>query len=151
MTDSKPAHISSPTRPPERLFWLGVAFLALSLLGWARLQQSIATWEVLAGVMRPALLFYLAASGAAWGLVGLAPALGLLLRWRRVKPVASAVAVIFPAAYWLDRLLLSRSPERLANGWFMLGATVIWLGYVGVVLYSRATRLFLEGRYEQTG
>jgi hypothetical protein len=139
----------SPRRVPagaggHRDFWvsaLAVIFFLLAAAGWLRVQQTIEHWDLLAewGIWPGPL--YNALSGVAWGAVGLPAAWGLWFRQKWAPRFIWIAALFYPAIFWLDRLLIAQSPEA-RTGWpFWLVATLLWLGYILVVLRSRAAHL----------
>ena len=117
---------------------LAVIFLLLAAAGWLRAQQAIEHWDLLvAWWIWPGPL-YNALSGAAWGVVGLPAAWGLWFRPRWAVRITWMAAWFYPVVFWLDRLLIAHSPEA-RTGWpFWLAATLLWLGYVFIVLRTRA-------------
>jgi hypothetical protein len=67
-------------RFPLSLIFLMLGFLVVSVYGWLRLQQSLVLWEILSLIeIRPGPA-YLAASGAAWGIVGLVTVIALFFK-----------------------------------------------------------------------
>ncbi len=111
-----------------RVVWYAIA--VLSLAGWLRLWLSVVNWYWLANVagVFPG-PFYLAVTGALWGLVGLATLLWVLLRrCRRVLVTFSAI-LFFALTYWLDRLFFAQVGGVGENVTFAVGITLLGLLY----------------------
>ncbi|MCL4559775.1 MAG: hypothetical protein M1281_04055 [Chloroflexi bacterium] len=124
-------------------FWvrlLAVGFLFLALMGWLRFQQALESWNLLSQLGAWPGPLYIAAGGAAWGLVGLPPAWGL---WtgRDWGPLAALLAgLFFPLTYWIDRLIAQQVSQSFTNWPFALGVTAAWMIFIFVVLARRWTR-----------
>ena len=140
---SPSAQTETSTPRPSLLKLLQSVFLGLSVLGWVRLGQALAGWNLQVELLGRPLVYYLVLSGLLWGLLGLLVA-GLL--WRRSElaiPAAWAGSILFPLAFWLERFLLVRSPEDWSNWPFMLGLTLLWLLLAVVTLARRQTQAYL--------
>ena len=122
---------------------LVVIFLLLATAGWLRFQQALANWSLLASLgIWPGPL-YLVLGGAAWGVVGLPAAVTLWLGRRGSLRLTWIAAWFYPLTFWVDRLFFSPAPEA-RTGWpFWLGASLVWLGYVFIVMRSQAVRRYL--------
>jgi hypothetical protein len=94
---------------------LFVAFLIQSWMGWLRLFASLNQWGLLTSYGAHPGPLYLAISGGAWGMAGLAAALGLWFRWRWAAWAVRVIVIVSSAWYWVDRIVLGVSPERLTN------------------------------------
>jgi len=133
-------------RRPGRSFnlWvLALGLLASAMAGFLRLQAALYAWDVLTHLgLQPGPL-YAALSGAIWGIVSLAAALGLLLR-QRWAPVFTRFGVAGMALfYWADRLLFTRSPDGQINAPFAAVMTAILVFYAfGVLALDRQKRFF---------
>jgi hypothetical protein len=123
---------------------LAVIFLLLAAAGWLRFQQSIANWDLLVSWGTWPGPLYMAISGAAWGMAGLPAAWGLWLGRNWAVRLVWIAAGFYPLTFWLDRLFFARGPEARTGWSFWLGVTVLWLGFVWVVLFSRTARRYLE-------
>jgi len=125
------------------LWLLALGLLITSLTGWLRLQFVINAWDFLnqTGVLPGPL--YQAIMGGVWGLAGLVCAAGLLLRQRWAPPVTRITVVWLAAWYWLDSLMLTRSPDTLDNWPYMLVLTLIGVIFTLLVLaLNRQKRFF---------
>jgi hypothetical protein len=131
-----------PGRPLELILLAG-GFLVVSVFGWLRVQQALLTWNWLLQVLPTHSPAYLVFSGAAWGLGGSACALGLWLRLKMILHFTRAAACTLALWYWIERLLLTRSPQGWINWPFSLALTVICLVFVFAVLaHPRQKRFF---------
>ncbi|HZW03700.1 MAG TPA: hypothetical protein VFF68_07230 [Anaerolineaceae bacterium] len=126
--------MSLTARLPRPIQLLMIGLGTLSLTGWFRLWQALVFWRELAAVeLRPGPA-YLAASGAALGILGAAAA------WRLAKRRAGAPSfvrlVVLGAAllYWAERLLFTRSAGGYANLPFSIMLTVLALVYTFTAL-----------------
>ena len=126
------------------LILLTAGFLVVSAFGWLRMQQALLTWNWLLQVLPAPSPAYLVVSGAAWGLVGLACVLGLWLRIRKAPLLTRAAACILALWFWIERLLLTRSPQGWINWPFSLAATVICLVFVFAVLAHPHQKRFFD-------
>jgi hypothetical protein len=108
---------------------LAAGFLYLTILGWSRMQQALLDWDLLVSLgARPGPL-YLAASGAAWGVLGLA-AVALVFIPRDLARLAIFFAALAMALWhWADFLFLTRAAEMMGNWPFSLAMTVLGLLY----------------------
>jgi hypothetical protein len=143
-----PPKNSHPSRHPGRSFVLWVLILGLlasALDGFLRTQAAIYSWDVLTQLGLTPGPLYAALSGAVWGIVSLAAALGLLRR-RRWAPVFTRLGVAGLALwYWIDRLFLTRAPDAAVNTPFAAGATVVLVFYaLGVLSLEQQKKFFKE-------
>jgi hypothetical protein len=136
----------SRTRRPGRSFnlWvLALGLLASAFAGFLRLQAAVYAWDVLTHLgLQPGPL-YAALSGAIWGIVSLAAALGLLLRLRWA-PVFTRFGVAGLAlVYWADRLLFTHSADGQINAPFAAAATVVLVFFaLGVLSLDKTKKFF---------
>jgi hypothetical protein len=110
---------------------IGLAFLCASILGWLRLIQTLHDWSILVQLGAVPGPFYVAVSGAVWGLAGLPAAWGV---WRRTSwssLTGLGVGLFLAVSFWADRLAFS-SQSGFQNWPFALGVTLLWL----VILFS---------------
>jgi hypothetical protein len=122
--------VQRPT--PFYLHVLTAGLLFLSIWGWLRLQQSIYEqgWmDLIAVQVSPV---YTAITGAVCGAAGLASAFGLWLRQRWAVTVTVITVSSFSLWYWLDRILLSKSPAP--NTIFSVVTTLLCLIYTALAL-----------------
>jgi hypothetical protein len=125
---SRQAH-PKPKRPlPVTLIlWI----LALwSLLGWLRFAQTVAERELIIRLVGPGLHAYLLLAGLAWGMLALPVLWGVLRRASWAPVLLAAAGVLYPAFYWIERLLLWQDPAARRNWPFMLLLTALWFGLV---------------------
>jgi len=129
-------------RRPFLIWLIFILFLVLGWLGVVRVWQAVAEWNWLAGYGLRVSPLYLAASGAAWAVAGLLPAIGIWFR-RRWSLWGGRVAVILAAGmYWADRLVFAVSPSDRANLFFAAGLTAFLVFYVLGVFSLPATRQY---------
>ncbi|MEN4041740.1 MAG: hypothetical protein ROW52_14780 [Anaerolineaceae bacterium] len=133
-----------PRKRPNRSFpvlLLVLGLFWLSLSGWLRFQQSLALWDVLVRIEISPGPLYLAISGVAWGMLGLAGGLGVFF----IKPWAvrwtNALVLFLATWFWLDRLVWVRSEAAQVNNLFMAFMTVAALVYTYVVTRKMARTL----------
>ena len=122
---------------PFRILLLCLIFAGLAVFGVIRVQQSLQTWTLsatLAGFYFP---IYALVSGAFWSLAGIIGLVGLWTRQRWASTGAWGAAIFYPAAYWLEKIAVLKSPTRFTNWPFAAGVTVFWLLFVFVVLNMR--------------
>ena len=139
---------------PRRSFWLkmlAAGLLLISLIGWLRLQQSVANWQTLSQIGEIPGPLYLALTGAAIGTGGLVCAVGVWLRHAWAFWLTRGFVVAWQAWSWVDRLWLARSDTALSNWPFALGATVLILGYVFAALAEEERRLYESWRSGNRG
>lgn len=144
--ESNPAETGLPpaSKRPGRPFALKlliVDLLFFSWMGWVRFQQALVDWTWLQSLPVAPDPLYLAASGAVWGLLGLAAGLGLWLRRGWSIGLARITAAWIALSYWLERLLLGRAPETQVNLPFALTLTALALFYTFGVLSLPRRRL----------
>lgn len=127
--------MSEHTSPDGRYrrYLLGLGFLYLSILGWSRLRQGIVAWDLLREVGITPGPLYLVLGGLAWGVLGLAGAVFVLLRRPWSGRAAFAAALAFALSYWLDFLILTSAAEMMVNWPFALGMTAGGLLYAAWV------------------
>jgi hypothetical protein len=138
---------STPQKPAGRtweLKLLAASFLVVSVFGWLRMQQVLATWDWLQQVLTMPSPAYLVFSGALWGLAGAACALALWLRMQIAPLLARTAACALAAWYWIERILLTRSPQGWVNWPFSLAFTVVSLAFVFSVLAHPRQKRFFE-------
>jgi hypothetical protein len=121
---------------------LAFGFLAASAFGWLRMVQAIVTWNWLEQIIPMPSPAYLAFSGAVWGLIGLFCAVSLWLRFKAAPLFARLAACSMVFWYWMERFLLTRSPQGWVNWPFSLGMTVVCLAFVFAVLASPRQKRF---------
>ena len=139
--EQKPVKIIPPRRPfPLKLiFWV---FVLWTLLGWLRFAQTLGEMDLVLALLGPGFFGYLMFAGFTWGLLGLPVLWGLLRRANWTPKLLKVAAVVYPALYWLERLILWRDPSAHRNWPFMLLLTVAWFGLVVWGLRSTTNRDF---------
>jgi len=125
--------------PLKLILWIIVLW---SLLGWLRFLRALGTRELIVSLVSPALYAYLLLAGLTWGLLGLPVLWGLLSRANWTLIVLQIAAVLYPALYWLERLLLWRDPNAHRNWPLMLLLTLAWAGLVLWGLHSARNQDF---------
>jgi len=142
---SSPARIN-PKRPPI-VTSLVVVVLTISVLNLIRFIQAISLWKVLLDL--PGLPpVYLAASGLIWILFGLPLSWGL---WRgnvRAPAAARILCVAYFIYEWVERFVMARMGNELANWLFFLAITLLSLGAVFWGLSRRNIKAFFGERHE---
>lgn len=131
-------------RRPFLLSLLAIAFLLFAVNGFIRFGAALANWDVLtAAGMRPGPI-YPALTGAAYGLSGLAAALGLWLGWQKAGRLARGLALFYAAWYWIDKLFIATNPIARTNWPAALLITGGLLAAVFGCLQLHRVRLFLH-------
>ena len=138
-------------RRPFEVYLLVLGALAFSGFGWLRLQQAVVYWAWIKPPSFPFSAWYVAAGGAAWGVAGLAAAVGLWFRLRRAAQFARLAAVFYALTYWLDRLLFTRSQSAWANWVFALSLTIAGLFFVFGALEMERQKRYLAYRPDPQG
>jgi hypothetical protein len=133
------------TRPrrPLSVTLLALGVLSLTTLNAARLYTALAAWPWLAQYAPIPGPLYLALTGLAWTLAGLALYLGLWLGWERGRQAAFLLSLVYAAYYWLDRLLLQTDPAR-PNWLFAVLFTVLGLAYTYLALHRPKARRYFR-------
>lgn len=118
-----------------------------SLLGWLRFIQALKGREVIINRVGLALFGYLLLAGLVWGLLGLPVLWGLLFRAFWTPLVLKIAAALYPALYWLERVLLWQDPNAQRNWPVMLLLTMAWAGLVVWGLRSARNREFFTHQH----
>ena len=137
---------NKPLKRPFLIVLLCLVFAAGVVFGWIRAEQAVQNWKLEADLVGSWMPIYSVTSGALWGLAG-APAIAGL--WRRLwwaRRAAWAAAFFYPLSFWLEKVLVLQSPERLTNWPFDAGATLFWLIFVALALRLKSSRQFLIGK-----
>jgi hypothetical protein len=122
------------SRPGRWVRLLALVFVFLALMGWLRFQQALSGWSLLIQLGAWPGPLYIAAGGAAWGLVGLPAAWGLWVGRGWGALAALLAGLFYPLSYWTDRLIAQQVSQGFSNWPFALGVTAIWLIFIFVVL-----------------
>ena len=124
-TEHAPSETSRPKRPLllKLIWWI---FALWSLLGWLRFASTLGERDLIVNRVGPALFGYLLLAGLLWGLLGLPVLWGLLTRANWTPFALQVTAALYPALYWLERLLLWQDPNAYRNWPLMLLLTLCW-------------------------
>lgn len=146
MTDPK-KNGNDPTKPvrPKRPLPLKVIFWVFSLwtvLGWLRFARALGEADLVVRLVGFRLFGYLLLAGLTWGLLGLPVLWGLIRRARWTPVILRVAGVIYPAIYWVERLVLWRDPNAQRNWPFMLLLTAAWFGLMVWGLRAARDRSF---------
>jgi hypothetical protein len=144
-----------PTLPvhPRRPIPLTIVFWVLilwTILGWLRFSRAILDRELIVTYLSPGMFCYFTSAGLVWGLAGLPALFGLTFRATWTPVVIAIDAVLFPAIYWLERLLLWQDQSGLGNWPFMLALTLTWLGIVFWSLRGRQSQQFFSKQEKES-
>jgi hypothetical protein len=122
------------------LYVLIAIFLITAWIGFLRVQQGLFYWKLLGNIVPgPA---YIVATGAVYGIVALAAAIGMGLGKWWASLLARGFAIGMAAGYWLDWLLVTRSQVYRTNWPFELALTLFLILFTFAVLLSPAQREF---------
>jgi hypothetical protein len=139
---------------PRRYRWARVIHLAgllyLSLMGWSRMILALADRSLLMEVGVFPGPDYLAVSGAVWGLLGLAAVVLLYVPRRWARMAVFAAGLLFALSYWLDRLILVRTPQAQANWPFALSFTLVLLVFSASLMVLLSQSEVPYGRQRRT-
>ena len=118
-----------PVRYRAYLILHALILAYVSFLGWSRLALALSGRDLLMQLgVRPDPIL-LGIGGGLWGLLGLG---GIGLRFLRrtwSRALTAAFSVVLALTYWLDRLLLTRSPGAEANWPFAAIITLVLLAF----------------------
>ena len=109
-------------------------YALISITGWVRMIQTFIDWGWLLYAQVWPGPFYLAATGALWGVVAMVAVIWLWLRRRGARLAAFGTALFLALTYWDDRLLVFALNQYGANTLFAVGLTLIGLVFAGAVL-----------------
>lgn len=132
-----------PRRPflLTALFWIFILWIAL---GWMRFAQTLINQQLILDVVSNRIYWYLLLAGLLWGLIGLPVLWGLLRKACWTLKILWIVAIVYPASYWFERLILWEDPSAQSNWPFMLLLTALWVGLVVWVYRSKRVSRFLN-------
>jgi len=103
---------------PKRTFALYLLIFASLIIAWSgalRVQQTLTNTRLIDAIDLHAYTPFLVTSGIACTLLGLSAALSLFLRWNRAPWVAPLAWFLTSLLYWIEHLLLTRSPAASAS------------------------------------
>jgi len=121
----------------KRSFWLKLLILLnliIAMTGWVRLYSVLNQWEWLQYLQIFPPPAYFAITGLLLGISGLISAVGLWLMRKWGIVVTHQFITLLALWFWADQLLFTRSETSKANWPFLLGATLLFLGYTYIVL-----------------
>lgn len=120
------------TRPwrPIILIALVILTLGFSALSWARFGLAIGDGSFFNQATRRPLSAYFIASGAAWGIVSLAAAIGDWYRKAWALILTAVGAVVLSIWFWLEKLFLVRTSLANTNWLFNVILNAILLIFV---------------------
>jgi len=138
-TGQREARDTQKRNRPVGVNILAVLTLCTALWNSLRLGEAIFFWKTLAEYGAHPL--YIAMSGGVWFIAGLLLAWGLWRgkAWAWLAAIGGAAG--YGCWYWFDRLVLQK-PH--ANWPFVLGASVIFLLFILIILFSHNTRRFFQ-------
>lgn len=143
-TNTTGVHRPNRPLPLKLILWVLVLW---TLLGWLRFGQALAERELIMSLLSPGLYVYLVLAGLIWGLLGLPVIWGLIRRALWTPTVLVITSALYPALYWLERLLIWQDPTAHRNWPFMLLLTLVWFGLVYWGLYVARLREFFNKDY----
>ena len=126
-----------------------IACLAISLLGWLRLEQAVYNREWLSGLVSSIFPVYLSISGFIWGTAGLAEAVALWFNLKVAHQYARAMIIIMASWFWVERIYLTRSQTGWSNLPFSIIFTSVCLVYAFVVLEHPHQKHYFEKNLNQ--
>lgn len=135
---------AKPTRPkrPFPLKLIMVVFALWTILGWLRFGQALTEGELMMSLLSPGLYGYLLLAGLTWGLLGPPVLWGIFWRTGWAPLLLKVAAVLYPALYWFERLLLWQDTSAQRNWPLMLLLTAVWFGLVGWGLRAARDRAY---------
>jgi hypothetical protein len=144
-------HPAKPARPkrPFPLKLIIIMFALWTLLGWLRFGRALVEGDLIMDLLSPGLYGYLLLAGLSWGLLGLPTLWGILRRTGWAPLLLKVAAVLFPALYWFERLLLWQDPSSHSNWPLMLLLTAAWFGLVVWGLHSARARAYFSTNKNQ--
>jgi hypothetical protein len=114
-----------------------------------RFAQTLINQQLILAVVSKRIYWHLLLAGLLWGLIGLPVLWGLLRRANWTLRILWIAAIVYPASYWFERLILWEDPSAQANWPFMLLLTLLWSGLVVWAYQSKRVRHFLKKRYSK--
>jgi hypothetical protein len=111
-----------------------LAFLYLSVMGWARTQQAVQDWDLLNKFGAQPGALYQALSGGLWGILGLSAITLLYINKQWARSVVFILSAVIAASYWLDYFALRRNLVDTINWPFGLVVTLVGLLYCAWVV-----------------
>jgi hypothetical protein len=131
--------LSSEARP-KLVTLLSLGVLILATLHWVRFVIGL----MLPGLPLTVPIWYIPLTGAIWGTLWLAVAVGLFRRSHWAAPAARWGAVAYAGWYWADRILFVRSDYGLRTRPASLVLTAAGLVAVWWILHRRDVRHYLR-------
>lgn len=116
------------------MWLLFFGYALISIAGWVRMIQTFIDWNWLRDAQVWPGPWYLAATGALWGVVAMVAVIWLWLRRSDARLAAFVTALFLALTYWTDRLLVFTLNQYGANTLFAAAVTLAGLAFATVVL-----------------
>lgn len=116
------------------MWLLFFGYALISIAGWVRMIQTFIDWNWLRDAQVWPGPWYLAATGALWGVVAMVAVIWLWLRRSDARLAAFVTALFLALSYWTDRLLVFTLNQYGANTLFAAAVTLAGLAFATVVL-----------------
>ena len=131
---------------------IGVSLFALLVLIFAvlnllRLIQTIQKWDLLT-VILPFSPIYLLLTGMLWAAMGFPLAWGIWRGWHSAFQLSPVFLIVYSLYFWVDRILVSVSPERLDNWLFIAALNILILAWSFWVLTRAKAMIFFGEKNE---
>ncbi len=97
-------------RPSLSIRLAGVLFILIALAGFFRFGWYLVHWAQLWQWIGPFVLWYQVNISFAWGILGCWVAWACLAQMSWARMLVLMTAVVFSAAFWIDRLVLAAQP-----------------------------------------
>jgi len=101
----------------------------ISFLGWSRLALALSGRDLLVQLGARPDPILVGAGGGLWGLLGLGGIGLLFVRQTWARALTAGISAVLALTYWLDSLLLTRSPGAMANWPFAALITLVMLAF----------------------
>lgn len=116
------------------MWLLFFGYALISIAGWVRMIQTFIDWNWLRDAQVWPGPWYLAATGALWGVVAMVAVIWLWLRRSDARLAAFVTALFLALSYWTDRLLVFTLNQYGANTLFAAAVTLAGLAFATAVL-----------------
>lgn len=133
----QPENIKRPTSVTVLI--LGV--LTIAVLNLLRFIYVIREYQFLDDLLpfSPGILIIIS---IVWGISFAVSAWGLFSRYRWASILTRWLSVIYLVFYWLDRMLFYNETVQASNALFLIGLSVITIGYVFMTLLSPKVKVY---------
>jgi hypothetical protein len=115
---------------------LAILFIIAAILGWVRAGQTLGQWSYLRSLPLTIPVWYLLATGAIEGLIGLAAAGSVWFQIPRSQPWIMAAAGLYTVLHWGEKALFSAIRSTSTNIPFEAVVTVLLLVFTWAALRS---------------